>query len=67
MLVERLASTLRDWWSGNVDDGARDDMRRLLLGRIHELHTLGVCHRDLHSENVIVDKNQIYFIDFQLS
>lgn len=65
---ERLPWTLRQWWLVNNDAAARADMKVRLRARIGELHAVGICHRDLHSENVMIgDDGSIRFIDFVLA
>ena len=65
---ERLPRTLRQWWVANEDPVARAMMKTRLKVRIAELHAVGICHRDLHSENAMVDEDEsLYFIDFALA
>jgi serine/threonine protein kinase len=65
---ERLPQTLKQWWEANEDSAERAAMRTRLRDRIVELHAIGICHRDLHSENVMVDdEGSLYFIDFALA
>lgn len=39
----------------------------ILAGEVAKLHDAGIVHGDLTSSNIIVDKGQIFFIDFGLS
>lgn len=65
---ERLPQTLKQWWEANDDPARRAAMKTHLRDRIIELHAIGICHRDLHSENVMVDsEGSLYFIDFALA
>lgn len=52
----------------NNDAAARADMKVRLRARIGELHAVGICHRNLHSDNVMIsDDGSIRFIDFVLA
>lgn len=65
---ERVGVTLKQWWESTKDVSTKTEMKLHLRERIKQLHQSGICHRDLHSENVMVgDDHAIRFIDFDLA
>jgi len=66
--MQRLERTLLDFWNDpNSDQEARTTTVFRLVERINALHQIGICHRDLHSENVMIDEGEVVFIDFVLA
>jgi serine/threonine protein kinase len=64
----KLPWKLNEWWLQHTDDEARQEMKLHLRDRIVELHVAGICHRDLHCENVMVTAaGTVQFIDFGLA
>lgn len=53
-IVTELHPTLRQWLDGGPSVEERDAMARKLIARIEEIHRHGICHRDLHVENVVL-------------
>jgi hypothetical protein len=54
-------------WLGRFP-GRRDEMARALIARIKELHSCGICHRDVYDGNVLVRDDDVpVFIDFELA
>jgi Phosphotransferase enzyme family len=43
------------------------EMRYLLLQLLSRLHSAGICHRDCHRENIVLDKGLPVLIDFELA
>lgn len=62
-LVTELHPTLHQWWDAGPTQDELDAMLKLLRGRIVELHSHGVCHRDLHIDNVVLRDGIPLFID----
>lgn len=52
-------------WVDAADRDARVEMRVLLLGLVQALHDAGVCHRDLHWENVVLIDGRPLVIDLE--
>ena len=50
-------------WLAKADDLAIGAMRIQVLDLIRGMHTLGVCHRDLHVENIVIVDGQALAID----
>jgi serine/threonine protein kinase len=66
--MRRLAQNLREWWSDpNHLQEARTAVLGLLVSRINSLHQIGICHCDLHSDNVMIDHDEVFFIDFEFA
>lgn len=59
-----LASWLADheWIARDVDD-----MHERILQLVREMHAQGICHRDLHVQNVVVCEGRPMAIDPQLA
>lgn len=49
----RRGLPLAEWWP-TADPEQLSGMRGRLLQLIEAMHTLGVCHRDLHDRNVVI-------------
>ncbi len=59
---------LHDWLEANPAPEARVDMRDRLRAQLRALHRAGVCHRDVHLGNVVVDGCGVpRFVDFELA
>jgi serine/threonine protein kinase len=54
-------TTLREWLGRS--QSARAQMARKLVVRIEEMHSHGICHRDLHVDNVVLCDGMPLFID----
>jgi hypothetical protein len=55
--------TLREWLNAGPSQAERHEMRRVLVKRIEEMHSHGICHRDLHVENVVLRDGLPLFVD----
>ncbi len=65
---QHAGTTLKRWWELNEAPETREAMKSRLRERIEQLHEAGICHRDLRSENLLVDEEgQIRFVDFLLA
>jgi len=77
-----LIPEIFDWNEGNVamrkgiplnewlvtsDRSTRDAMRAATLALIHDVHSAGICHRDLHSGNIVILDDRPLAIDFGLA
>lgn len=53
----------------DISDEVRVDIGQQLLKKINQLHTeYGVCHRDIHIRNVVLDNsNEPYIIDWEFA
>jgi hypothetical protein len=63
VLRTELHPTLRQWWEAGQSGTDLAAMRVLLRTRIDELHSHGICHRDLHIDNVVLRDGLPLFID----
>jgi tRNA A-37 threonylcarbamoyl transferase component Bud32 len=54
-------------WLSTADNEARRRVGASLAQVIHRLHAAGVCHRDLHVGNVVLEGARPYLIDFELA
>lgn len=52
-------------WLQQADAAAIAAMRPRALALVHGIHSLGICHRDLHIENVVVIEGRLLAIDFE--
>ncbi len=56
-IVTERHQTLTEWLATHPDQSARDEMSRRLKQLLHRVHTeVQLCHRDVHRENVVVDR-----------
>jgi tRNA A-37 threonylcarbamoyl transferase component Bud32 len=63
-LTTKTHTTLTEWLHGQTAEHEMKLMGQRLVDRITELHTLGVCHRDLHDGNVVLTDELVpLFID----
>jgi hypothetical protein len=63
-LFTRCHQTLEDWLKDPRSDDELRAMGRRLHARVVELHSHGMCHRDLHAANVVIrDDGSPLFID----
>lgn len=56
-------NTLKDWLTAGCSETQRNQMALMLVARIEEMHAHGICHRDLHVENVVLRHGVPLFID----
>jgi serine/threonine protein kinase len=42
-------------------------MGQLVLGLVKSIHSVGVCHRDLHRQNLVIDDGRPLVIDLELA
>lgn len=63
VLVTECHPTLFAWWEAGPSQQALTEMRILLRARISELHSHGICHRDIHIKNVVLRDGTPLFID----
>ena len=68
MIMDEISALTINEWASMGGLSLKD---RLLVGlnvlkSVHEMHKLGIIHKDLHKDNVLVEKatGDIYFIDF---
>jgi hypothetical protein len=52
-------------WLGLQDQAAATAIRPLVIMKIVKLHRLGIWHRDLHWENVVVVNDEPFLIDVE--
>lgn len=64
-LVTHWYPSLLEWLAGQA--GVRRDVGLTLLRRVNQLHSHGVCHRDLHDGNVVVRDGLPLFIDLEFA
>jgi tRNA A-37 threonylcarbamoyl transferase component Bud32 len=57
---------LGEWLEGASPERKRE-LARSLLECVRRLHALGICHQDLHVDNVAVDGTRPLLIDFELA
>mgnify|MGYP001384190172 CR=1 FL=1 len=57
---------LHRWLDGAGAEHTRE-LARSLLDCVRRLHALGICHQDLHVDNVVVDGVRPLLIDFELA
>jgi hypothetical protein len=62
----RRFTTLGQWME-RASPEHRREMARALLDCVRGLHALGICHQDLHVDNVVVDGTRPLLIDFELA
>lgn len=63
-IITREYPTLCDWLGIEHSRDERVEMGRRLCLRIEQLHSYGICHRDLHTANVVLRGNEVpLFID----
>lgn len=61
----RFPHTLQTWARARGRGARLDgDRSRRLFAVIREIHELGLCHRDIHAGNVVVDGSDVRLIDF---
>lgn len=59
---------LESWVEANPGPDARAGMRDRIRAQLRGLHRAGVCHRDVHIGNVVVDSCGVpRFVDFELA
>lgn len=59
---------LGEWLETNPSPDTRCEMRDRLRVQLRALHRAGVCHRDVHLGNVVVDACGVpRFVDFELA
>ena len=56
-----------DEWLVTASSTDIDDMGRRLVQTVESMHAVGVCHRDLHVGNLLVDQNRPLIIDLELA
>ena len=65
-LTTQACQPLLDWLAAYPD--RTHEMGVLLFARVKELHSHGICHRDLHDGNVLVRADGVpVFIDFDFA
>jgi hypothetical protein len=63
-LFARCHRTLEEWLELHPDEDERKRMGRRIRERIEELHSHGMCHRDLQVANIVVREDGVpLFID----
>lgn len=55
-VATRRGRPFRDWWP-RADRTVLAVMRASILDLIESVHALGICHRDLHDGNLILDRD----------
>jgi Phosphotransferase enzyme family len=63
--VTTVGGTWLPDWLDSVDSAQVEIMRPHVLALVRGIHEYGVCHRDLHVENVVVIDNRPLAIDFE--
>lgn len=59
---------LSEWLRSHGSPPERSDMRVAIRDQLHRLHAAGICHRDVHLGNVVIDAaGTPRFIDFELA
>jgi serine/threonine protein kinase len=56
ILLTPAYERLEDWLSSPPGADDRREMALRLVAQIEQMHQLGICHRDLHLANVVVDE-----------
>src|ERR1700682_917095 len=59
--------TLLADWLKEADKDAIQAVGRDILGCTDRLHAAGLCHRDVHERNVVLDDLRPLLIDFELA
>ncbi len=54
-------------WLATADNAARRELGASLVEVVQHLHRAGICHRDLHVANLVLDGTRPYIIDFELA
>jgi tRNA A-37 threonylcarbamoyl transferase component Bud32 len=62
----RCFTRLRTWLE-TASPEHQHELARSLLECVRRLHALGICHQDLHVDNVVVDGARPLLIDFELA
>ncbi len=64
--VIAMGEPLNLWLAGSTDL-ARREMREAILDLIYAMHAAGVCHRDLHSRNIVIIDGHPLVIDLAMA
>lgn len=70
LIVTTLHAPLTTWLHNEGEGRTPDERQRLatdLRSAIAVVHARGICHRDLHAENVVVDGSRPLLVDFELA
>ena len=54
-------------WLQRASPTQKKALARSLLDCVQRLHSLGICHRDLHVGNVVVEGDRPFLVDFELA
>lgn len=63
LVMQKMDQTLRDYLKNDVNvDG--EAIHKELKHKIMSLHDLGICHNDLHEDNIMIKNKTWYIIDY---
>jgi hypothetical protein len=54
-------------WQQNATPAELAEMRLLVIELITSVHAFGICHRDLHQNNLVLDDRRPLVIDLELA
>lgn len=70
IIMEGAAESLKYMINHLIEQGNSEELQKLLgkvVLKINEMNNMGIMHRDLHTDNVMIYKGEPMFIDFGLS